>query len=59
MASAAPAVAGWRPEHHPRWENLWKVVNVWFSTWDVNCRVTELDIEAAKKLDKLYSTFKG
>lgn len=54
MSYAAKAIDSWRPPHHPRWENQWKVVTVSFSTWDVGCRVTELDIEAARKLDRLY-----
>jgi pterin-4a-carbinolamine dehydratase len=54
MSYAAQAVDGWKPPHHPRWENQWKVVTVSLSTWDVGCRVTELDFEAARKLDRLY-----
>ena len=54
MASSSKEIDKWVPPHHPRWENQWKVVNVFFSTWDVNCRVTKLDIDAAKKLDSLY-----
>ncbi len=54
MAFAAKAIDAWRPPHHPRWENQWKVVTVSFSTWDVGCRVTELDIAAARQLDRLY-----
>lgn len=54
MAESSDAITGWRPSHHPRWENQWRVVKVWFSTWDVGCRVTQLDIDAAKKMDKLF-----
>jgi pterin-4a-carbinolamine dehydratase len=54
MSFAATAIDGWKPPHHPRWENQWKVVAVSFSTWDVGCRVTELDIAAARRLDRLY-----
>jgi pterin-4a-carbinolamine dehydratase len=54
MSYAAAAVGKWRPPHHPRWENQWKVVVASFSTWDVGCRVTDLDIAAAKELDRLY-----
>jgi hypothetical protein len=43
------ACAPWDPPHHPRWENQWKVVNVFFSTWNVDCRVTKLDIDAARQ----------
>lgn len=54
MAWAANRIDAWKPPHHPRWENEWKVIRVWFSTWDVDCRVTKLDIDAARKLDELY-----
>jgi pterin-4a-carbinolamine dehydratase len=54
MSFAAAAVDQWKPPHHPRWENQWKVVIASFSTWDVGCRVTDLDIAAAKELDQLY-----
>ena len=54
MSFAATAVDKWKPPHHPRWENQWKVVIASFSTWDVGCRVTDLDIAAAKELDRLY-----
>jgi len=54
MRAAALEIETWRPPHHPRWENQWKVVTARFSTWDVDCRVTELDIAAARKLDQLF-----
>jgi pterin-4a-carbinolamine dehydratase len=57
MASAAKEIDAWKPPHHPRWENQWKVLNVFFTTWDVNCRVTTLDIEAAKKFDALVDSW--
>jgi len=57
MSYAASTIDGWKPPHHPRWENQWKVVNVFFTTWDVDCRVTILDIDGARKLDALYFKF--
>lgn len=56
MAEASTRINGWRPPHHPRWENQWRVVKVWFSTWDVGCRVTALDLDAAKAMDELFRT---
>ena len=53
MSAASKEIDAWKPPHHPRWENQWKVLNVFFSTWDVDCRVTALDIAAAKKFDQL------
>lgn len=52
MADASEAIRRW--VHHPRWENQWCVVKVWFSTWDVGCRVTQLDFDAARRMEKLY-----
>lgn len=40
--------------HHPRWENLWRTVTVWLSTWDIKHRVSRLDILLAKELDRIY-----
>ncbi len=54
MAHAALAINRWHPEHHPRWENQWKVVSVAFTTWDVGCRITQLDFDAAQRLDQIY-----
>jgi pterin-4a-carbinolamine dehydratase len=54
MADAAEAINAWKPPHHPRWENQWRVLKVWFTTWDVGCRVTKLDVDAAGKMDRLF-----
>jgi pterin-4a-carbinolamine dehydratase len=40
--------------HHPRWENQWRTVTVYLTTWDVGNEVTRLDIELARLLDDLY-----
>jgi pterin-4a-carbinolamine dehydratase len=54
MSDASKAIDAWAPPHHPRWENQWKVLGVFFTTWDVDCRVTRLDIDAARKFDELF-----
>lgn len=43
--------------HHPRWENVWRTVTVWLSSWDIQHRVSRLDIRLAKELDRIYSYF--
>ena len=58
MADCSAAIDAWKPPHHPQWQNQWKVLNVSFTTWDVDCRVTELDISAAKKFDDLFLKWK-
>jgi pterin-4a-carbinolamine dehydratase len=59
MSFAAERLETWKPQHHPRWENQWKVVHVAFSTWDVDCRVTELDLKAARAFDALFDDWCG
>lgn len=41
-------------QHHPRWENQWRTVTVYLSTWDVGFRISRLDIELARVLDGVY-----
>ena len=43
-----------RVEHHPRWENLWRTVTVWLSTWDIGHLPSRLDIDLARYLDAQY-----
>jgi len=46
-------------QHHPRWENQWRTVTVYLSTWDVGNKVTPLDIELARSLDALYEQMRA
>jgi pterin-4a-carbinolamine dehydratase len=55
MAEAAPAIEA--SKHHPRWENQWRTVIVYLSTWDIGNRVSELDINLARKLDEIYRPY--
>jgi pterin-4a-carbinolamine dehydratase len=41
-------------KHHPRIENQWRTVIVYFSTWDIGNKITELDIVAAREVDRVY-----
>lgn len=43
--------------HHPRWENIWRTVRVYLSTWDIGHRVSDRDIQLAKYLDSAYERF--
>ena len=43
--------------HHPRWENQWRTVTVYFTTWDIGNKISELDIKLARTLDELYQDF--
>ena len=49
-------------QHHPRWENTWRTLRVWLSTWDIGHRPSQYDLELAEYLDNLfgkYPTLKG
>jgi pterin-4a-carbinolamine dehydratase len=55
MASISPEIEN--GQHHPRWENIWKTVRVWLSTWDIEFKPSEYDVLVARKLDKAYKSF--
>jgi pterin-4a-carbinolamine dehydratase len=40
-------------DHHPRWENVWRTVTVWLSTWDIGQKPSRLDIELSRFLENL------
>jgi pterin-4a-carbinolamine dehydratase len=44
--------------HHPRWMNLWRTVTVWLSTWDAGHRITVLDTQFARFLDRKFREYK-
>ena len=41
-------------QHHPRWENQWRTVTVYLSTWDIGFRISPLDVQVAKILERVY-----
>jgi pterin-4a-carbinolamine dehydratase len=56
MGAAVEAIS--KAQHHPRWENQWRTVTVYLTTWDIGFRVSRLDIEMAKALDGIYEEAK-
>ena len=42
-------------DHHPKWTNVWNVVEIWLSTHDAGGIVTEKDRLLAKKIDQVVS----
>lgn len=40
--------------HHPRWENAYKTITVWLSTWDEGHTISHRDIALAIYLDSLF-----
>ncbi|MFC5832958.1 4a-hydroxytetrahydrobiopterin dehydratase [Nonomuraea insulae] len=45
--------------HHPRWENVWRTVRVFLTTWDIGHRISDRDVQLAKYFDKAYEEFPG
>ena len=43
--------------HHPDWENIWRTVTVWLTTWDIGHKPSHYDIELAQYLDELYGNY--
>lgn len=52
MSAAVPVIN--KIQHHPRWQNTWKTVAVWSTTWDIGHRPSKLDLKLATLLDNLY-----
>jgi pterin-4a-carbinolamine dehydratase len=55
MSDAVPKITDM--QHHPRWENLWRSVSVFLSTWDIGHRPSQLDLELAAYLEELRRRF--
>jgi pterin-4a-carbinolamine dehydratase len=55
MSAAASEIA--RIDHHPRWENIWRSVSVWLTTWDIGHEPSVLDTELAEFLSTLREKY--
>ena len=44
--------------HHARWENLWKTVKVYLTTWNLDFNVSQLDVQLAQHMDAIYDKLK-
>ncbi|GAC1416708.1 MAG: hypothetical protein NVS1B13_00190 [Flavisolibacter sp.] len=40
-------------DHHPKWTNVYNVVEIWLSTHDAGDKVTEKDKKLSKKIDEI------
>lgn len=56
MQAAVPHIN--EVNHHPRWENVFKTVMVWLSTWDTDHVISKLDCDLARYLETLYEDTK-
>ena len=45
--------------HHPRWENVWKTVRVYLTTWDIGHRISDRDIQLARYFDRAFGEYAG
>jgi len=43
--------------HHPRWSNEWKTVQIRLTTWDAGNKITKEDVRAAREVDRAHETF--
>jgi pterin-4a-carbinolamine dehydratase len=43
--------------HHPRWANEWKTVQIRLATWDGRNKITTEDVRAAQVVDRAYQEF--
>ena len=47
-------------DHHPRWENAYRVIRVYLSTWDEGLHAVSVrDIRLAEYFDQMYAAFPG
>lgn len=45
--------------HHPRWENIWKTIRIYLTTWDIGHRISDRDLQLARYFDRAYVEFSG
>lgn len=46
--------------HHPRWENIFRTLRVYLSTWDSGLhKITDRDVQLARYLDSAFVQFPG
>ena len=43
-----------KTQHHPRWENIWRTVTIWLSTWDIGHKPSQLDVDLAHEIERIY-----
>ena len=53
MSEAASRIVSVQ-DHHPRWENIYKRVEVWISTFDLENQISDKDLTLARSLEQLW-----
>ena len=41
--------------HHPRWENIWRTVRVYLTTWDIGHEISDRDVQLAKYFERAFN----
>jgi pterin-4a-carbinolamine dehydratase len=44
-------------DHHPDWENIWRTITIWLTTWDIGHKPSHYDVELAQYLDELFGNY--
>jgi 4a-hydroxytetrahydrobiopterin dehydratase len=52
------ALAAEKIDHHPKWTNVWNIVEIWLSTHDAGNIVTDKDRRLASLIEEIYQTSK-
>jgi 4a-hydroxytetrahydrobiopterin dehydratase len=47
-----------RENHHPKWLNEWKKVEIWLTTHELGDKVTDKDYKMAKLIDEMKEEIK-
>ena len=47
------ALVAEKQDHHPRWQNVWNMVDIYLNTHDAGNIVTDKDRKLAEAIDKL------
>jgi pterin-4a-carbinolamine dehydratase len=46
-----------KANHHPRWENIFRTLRVYLTTWDIGHRISQLDVQLAQYFDRAYRKY--
>jgi pterin-4a-carbinolamine dehydratase len=46
-----------KANHHPRWENIFRTLDVYLTTWDIGHRISQLDLQLAQYFDRAYEKY--
>lgn len=52
------ALAAEKNDHHPKWTNVWNVVEIWLSTHDAGNIITDKDRKLASLIEEIYHASK-